>query len=93
MKISEVGPIPPGEHPRPKALAAANKAANRPDDADLRRLAQGMRPSLPAGALPSSPSGLGGSLDVYDSNTPSPDLPYLKPLSDGGLGQNVNTVI
>jgi hypothetical protein len=91
--ISELGPIHPGERPRPKALAAANLAANRPDAADLRRLARDIRPPLPEGALPASPPGLGGSLDVYASKPPHPDLPFLKPLSEGGLGQNINTVI
>lgn len=91
--ISDLGPIHPGTRTRPQALASANLAANRPSDADLRRLAQDMRQALPAGAVPASPPGVGGALDVYDSETPRPELPFLKPLTDDGLGQNINTVI
>lgn len=91
--ISELGPIHPGGHRKPKALAASNLAANRPSAADVHRLARDMRHALPAGALPASPPGVGGSLDVYDSKRPHPDLPFLKPLTGDGLGHNVNTVI
>lgn len=94
--ISELGPVQAGHPRRPGALATANQAANRPHASELRRLAAEMRKALPPGSHPASPAGLGGSVDIRhsgDSGAAHPDLPFLKPLGDGSLGQNINTVI
>lgn len=65
--LSELGPVGFGLRPPPPAVAAWNAAANRPDADDVALLARETRKSLLAGLGSSSPQGLGGQIDLYDT--------------------------